>query len=145
MPTLSSKAIASSRNCVCAGRQKPSTRPACDSSASCTFSTTVSEAKVSAIWNVRPTPWRQIASGRRPTSSTPPSFTDPASGASWPPTMLKQVVLPAPFGPISASISPGASEKLTFATARTPPKDFESLRTASSGGVAGSFMPWRRG
>ena len=63
MPTLSSRAIASSRSCGRAGRQKPRTRPACESSAICTFSTTVSEAKVSAIWKVRPTPWRQIASG----------------------------------------------------------------------------------
>ena len=32
----------------------------------------------------------------------------PESGASWPFSMLKQVLLPAPFGPISASISPSS-------------------------------------
>ena len=46
--------------------------------------------------------------------------------------MLKQVVLPAPFGPISASISPAARSKLTSSTAFTPPNDLrEILRTDS--------------
>ena len=47
--------------------------------------------------------------------------------------MLKQVVLPAPFGPISASISPATSVKLTSSTAWMPPNAFDSPRTASSG------------
>jgi hypothetical protein len=47
----------------------------------------------------------------------------PASGASWPFSMLKQVLLPAPFGPISASISPAETAKETSATAWTPPND----------------------
>ena len=37
-----------------------------DSSAICTFSRTVIEAKVAVIWKVRPTPSRQIARGLRP-------------------------------------------------------------------------------
>ena len=74
--------------------------------------------------------------GRRPGARSPPASgrparrrracTEPASGASWPPTMLKQVVLPAPFGPISASISPAARSKLTSSTARMPPNAFDS-------------------
>ena len=132
MPTLASSASASSMYCERAARQTPRMRRSCESRASWTFSRTVSEANVSAIWNVRPTPWRQMASGLRPTSSTPVSVTEPASGASWPPTMLKHVVLPAPFGPISASISPAPSEKLTPSTARTPPNAFDSRCTASS-------------
>ncbi len=39
-------------------------RRRCESSAICTFSATVIEAKVAAIWNVRPTPRRQICARR---------------------------------------------------------------------------------
>jgi hypothetical protein len=74
-----------------------------DSSAICTFSTTVIELKVSVIWKVRPTPRRQIARGAIVVSSWSSKRIDPASGRNWPLTMLKQVVLPAPFGPINAS------------------------------------------
>ena len=53
----------------------------------------------------------------RPTSSWPSSSTDPESGRNWPPSTLKQVDLPAPFGPIKASIWPASSVKETFASA----------------------------
>ncbi len=39
---------------------------------------------------------------------------EPDVGAIWPLIMLKQVVLPAPLGPMSASISPGSSENDTL-------------------------------
>ena len=42
--------------------------------------------------------------------------------------MLKQVDLPAPFGPISARNSPPPTEKLTSSTARTAPKLLRSAR-----------------
>ena len=133
MPTVASSASAASRCCNRAGRQALKTPPACEIKASCTFSTTVSEAKVSAIWKVRPTPRRQIASGRLPTSSVPPSSTEPPSGFNWPLTILKQVVLPAPLGPIKASISPARRLKLTSSTARRPPKALARWDTRSSG------------
>ena len=44
----------------------------------------------------------------------------PLVGASWPLIMAKQVLLPAPFGPMSASISPASSAKLTSLTAWKP-------------------------
>ena len=91
------------------------------------------------IWRLGVGRTFQIASGFRPTSSTPASLTEPASGASCPPTMLKQVVLPAPFGPISASISPAPRSKLTRSTARTPPNALARSRTASTG----ALMPCR--
>ena len=47
----------------------------------------------------------------------PPSRTVPASGASWPLTRLKQVVLPAPLGPISATSSPASTANDTSRTA----------------------------
>src|SRR5690242_8745243 len=89
------------------------------------------ELKVAVIWNVRPTPSRQTRRGFRPVMSRPSSRTLPASGGNWPFSMLKQVLLPAPLGPISASISPGARVKETPCTARTPPKDFCRSSTSS--------------
>src|SRR5881628_2612490 len=47
--------------------------------------------------------------------------------------MLKNVDLPAPFGPMSARISPRASSKLTPSTARTPPNALQTPTTRSSG------------
>ena len=51
----------------------------------------------------------------RPTMSRPSRRTMPPSGASWPFSMLKQVLLPAPLGPISASSSPASTAKETSA------------------------------
>ena len=57
----------------------------------------------------------------------------PPSGLSWPLIMLKQVVLPAPFGPISARNSPSSTSKLTSSTACTPPNDLlRCVSTAST-------------
>ena len=44
----------------------------------------------------------------------------PVVGASWPSIMAKQVLLPAPFGPINARISPASKAKLTSRTAWKP-------------------------
>ena len=70
---------------------------------------------------------RSRAASGRPARGRPaaPSRRRARAGRS---TMLKQVVLPAPFGPISASISPAARAKLTSSTARTPPNAFAVLR-----------------
>src|SRR5262249_52553518 len=61
--------------------------------------------------------------------SRPESETLPKSGRSCPLRRLKQVDLPAPFGPINANSSPGPSSKGTPATACTPPKDFVRFLT----------------
>ena len=76
---------------------------------------------VAVIWNVRPTPSRQIARGFRPTVSSPSRLIRPLSGMFWPLSMSKQVLLPAPLGPISARISPARSSNDTLRTACTPP------------------------
>ena len=76
---------------------------------------------VAVIWNVRPTPSRQIARGLRPTVSSPSSVIRPLSGVFWPLSMSKQVLLPAPLGPISARISPARNSNDTLRTAWTPP------------------------
>ena len=51
----------------------------------------------------------------------------PASGAITPAIRLNSVVLPAPFGPITAKIAPSGTAKLTSATARSPLKFFETF------------------
>ena len=73
-------------------------------SAICTFSATVIEPKVAATWNVRPTPRRQMSPGAMPAVLLPKIVTRPVVGAIWPSIMAKQVLLPAPFGPMSARI-----------------------------------------
>ena len=45
---------------------------------------------------------------------------------------LTNVVLPAPFGPMIARISPAGRSKSTFSTARRPPNSRDRLRVESS-------------
>ena len=45
------------------------------------------------------------------------------------------VVLPAPFGPTSPTISPCATSKLTSSTARSSPKDLHRWLARSAGVV----------
>src|SRR5208283_902175 len=53
---------------------------------------------------------------------------------------LNTVVLPAPFGPMTAVMSPRLAMKLSVSTARRPPKRMVRSRTASSGaGVSASI------
>ena len=55
---------------------------------------------------------------------------------------LKNVVLPAPFGPMMPVIDPAATAKSTSSTARSPPNDLLS-RCASSSIIAASPAPGR--
>ena len=54
--------------------------------------------------------------------------TDPASGTSSPTSALSAVVLPAPFGPISACTAPGSSSRSRSSRATRLPKRFERPR-----------------
>src|SRR5437879_13787505 len=65
--------------------------------------------------------------------SSPAKATDPLVGEWKPLRRLKQVVLPAPFGPISPTISPVSTVRLRLLTAASPPKRFERSRASSSG------------
>src|SRR2546425_633616 len=56
----------------------------------------------------------------------------PSVGAKTPVTRLKNVVLPAPFGPISPWISPSFTVRSMACSARRPPKRLVKLRTSSS-------------
>jgi hypothetical protein len=94
----------------------------------CTFSTAVIDRKVCAIWKVRPTPRRNFWRGGAWVTSLPSRTTAPPSGRSCPSMRLKVVVLPAPFGPMSARSSPRATENVTFFAATTPPKALHNSR-----------------
>src|SRR5213593_2510452 len=99
--------------------------------AACTFSKTVSLGKMLVRWNERPMPRRQTSCGASPVMSRPFRITAPASGRRWPVTRLKNVVLPAPFGPMIAAIWPRATPSVTPATAWKPSKALRTLRTSS--------------
>src|ERR1700732_4316862 len=74
--------------------------------------------------------------GCSPTISRPNADTEPESGR-WKPVMrLKLVVLPAPFGPISATVSFSFTVKLTSCTARRPPNRLLSPRMTSASAMA---------
>src|SRR5215469_10874522 len=53
---------------------------------------------------------------------------------------LKLVVLPAPFGPIRATVSPSLTEKLRSWTARSPPNRLLRLRTTSASAIERHFF-----
>src|SRR5437868_1290825 len=83
------------------------------------------------IWKVRTMPAAQILCGASPVMSRPSKATRPASGA-WKPAMAaNSVVLPAPLGPISPTISPWRTSSEAWSTAFSPPNDLERPRTSS--------------
>src|SRR5690348_9039051 len=75
----------------------------------------------------------QILYGATPVTSCPSTNTLPAVGRRCPVIRPNSVDLPAPFGPITAAISPSATARSTSHTARKPANDLESPRTSSTG------------
>src|SRR5690606_13723891 len=96
-----------------------------------TFSSTVMSAKGLTTWKVRPMPTAQTWSARQPAMSWPRNRMRPSSGGMTPATRLKSVVLPAPFGPMRATIWPRCTESDARSTARRPRKLLETLATSS--------------
>src|SRR5262245_27726886 len=62
-----------------------------------------------------------MRSGGSPVMSSPSSRMRPPVGRSTPVTQLKNVLLPAPLGPIRARISPGMTDRVTPLSAVSPP------------------------
>ena len=60
--------------------------------------------------------------GGSPAMSSPSNRMRPLVGRSTPVRQLKKVLLPAPFGPMMARISPRGTSKLTLSSAVRPPK-----------------------
>src|SRR5262245_12203397 len=56
----------------------------------------------------------------------------PALGGRKPETTANSVVLPAPFGPISAVMRPASAANDALSTASSPPKRFDTFSTRSS-------------
>src|SRR3954468_6767560 len=69
----------------------------------------------------------------------PSNSTSPDSGARRPPSTLKRVDLPAPFGPMMPVMVCGAISSEQPASAGNPPKDFVSSAAASIGTAALQF------
>src|SRR3989441_2891114 len=98
-----------------------------------TFSRTLSAGKTWQRWKVRAIPFCATRCTGRPVISSPAKNTSPACGLSVLVMRLNTVDFPAPFGPITARISPGSSFRLTPSTATSAPKRRTSPRHSSSG------------
>ena len=72
--------------------------------------------------------------------SRPSKRTLPALGRSRPQIMPTSVVLPAPFGPITARTSPGSTAMETSSTALRPPNRRPSPSVSSSGAVTEAIL-----
>src|ERR1019366_905343 len=99
------------------------------------FSVTVISGNGLTIWNVRPMPALQVRSGRKPAMSRPSKTMRPLVGAKTPAMRLKSVVLPAPFGPMSATISPWSTRSDTSETAFRPRKYLQAPMISSIAGI----------
>src|SRR5271157_841333 len=96
-----------------------------------TFSKTVSLEKILTTWNERVMPFLHVRCAGSPVMSSPLKMTWPPSGESMPVMRLKSVVFPAPFGPMTATISPSATSRLAPFTALKPPNDLCRFLTCS--------------
>ena len=96
-----------------------------------TFSSAVICGKRRMFWNVRPMPAFVIACGGLPVTSSPSKRMRPAVGLYRPVSMLKNVVLPAPFGPIRLTIARSGMVKSRSFTARRPPNSLRTSRASS--------------
>src|SRR5690348_698727 len=81
-------------------------------------------------------PRRHTSSDASRSMREPAKVMVPESGANTPAIRLNSVVLPAPFGPITAKIAPSGTAKLTSATARRPWKFFETSVTSRSPAIS---------
>src|SRR5262245_66300065 len=84
------------------------------------------------MWKVRAMPRAQMRCGGRPVMLLPRNRTLPALALMKPAMHANTVVLPAPLGPINATISLLPTSSDTRSTAARPPKDFARARTSST-------------
>src|SRR6516225_4084990 len=88
-------------------------------------------------------PRRASRYGGSPVTSSPAYRTLPALGLRKPEITENSVVLPAPFGPISAVIRPASADTEAALTASKPPNRRDTPSTESSGSATGR-LPDRR-
>src|SRR6185369_16866746 len=108
-----------------------------------TFSSTERPRNRRLIWKVRAMPSLTRSACATAVISLPLNSTCPAVGLSTPVSRLISVVLPAPFGPISACLAPAPSVKSTLRVAASAPKLMDSCRVSRSG-VLMVACSWRR-
>src|SRR6266581_6420529 len=85
------------------------------------------------IWNERARPLRARRGAGRCVMSSPANRMRPASGRRLPASWPMKVVLPAPFGPMMACVSPSRTSRSMPSVARKAPKLFVSPLTSSIG------------
>src|SRR6185369_4024693 len=129
MARAGSRSVASAR----AARQNRKLWPAWACTASATLSSALKSRKMLVIWNERASPRCERAAADSVVTSAPANLIVPASGRSTPESWPISVVLPAPLGPMTASVSPSATSRSTPSVATRPPKRLRSPRTLSSG------------
>jgi len=101
-----------------------------------TFSSAVMLWNSRMFWNVRAMPALTTLRGCGG-NGCPSKNTEPAVGLYWPVRQLKNVVLPAPFGPMSPMISPDFTSMLTSLTAFRPPNCMVTFRASRRTEAAG--------
>ena len=106
-----------------------------------TFWSTLIPGQSARFWKVRAIPARAMAWGARSRRLRPSYVTRPSSGSYTRLTTLNSVVLPAPFGPISAQISPSPTVNDSCRRATMPPKRTVTSETSTSAAMASS-PPW---
>src|SRR5690606_31315972 len=123
MPTVSSAARAMATAASVGRTRRHSARlpPRWACAASRAFSRTVSDGNRLVIWKLRTRPSRARRNTGAPVMSVPLRTMRPALGLRSPVSRLNRVVLPAPFGPRTAMISPRRTDRETSLRIRTPP------------------------
>src|SRR5690242_15902014 len=91
-----------------------------------TFSNTVAFGRILVIWYERAMPFCEMALLGSPVMSSPSKTMRPPLGRSTPVRQLKNVLLPAPLGPMIARTSSRAVSKLTRDNADNPPKRIDN-------------------
>src|SRR6185312_13333361 len=103
------------------------------------LSSALKSRKMLVIWNERASPRCDRVEAESAVTSAPAKAIVPASGRRVPASWPISVVLPAPLGPMIASVSPSATSRSTPSVATRPPKRLRSPRTTSSGSaIAGA-------
>src|SRR5258707_15061971 len=85
------------------------------------------------IWNERARPLRARCGARSAVTSSPAKAMRPLSGRRLPASWPMKVVLPAPFGPMMACVSPSRTSRSMPSLARSAPKLLVSPLTSSIG------------
>src|SRR6516165_4804971 len=143
-PTSASAAIAGPFKAASAAA-RPRMRklePARDCTASATFSSAEKPGRIELTWNDRAKPSSARACVGKAVMSRPPNWMVPASGAISPEIWLISVVLPAPFGPMTAWSSRGMTANVRSSVTTSAPNDLRSRSRCST--ASGTSEPPRQ-